>query len=43
MQKSIESIQGMFSVLLQKLNSLAEDNATEKVAKIEKLLKEILN
>lgn len=43
MQKSIESIQGMFSTLLQKLNSLAEDNATDKVAKIEKLLKEILN
>lgn len=43
MKKTIESIQGLFSTFLQRLNNLAEDNSMEKVKKIEKLLKEILN
>ena len=42
MKGSIESIQGMIAQLLQLLNNLAEDNSTEKVKKIEKLLKEIV-
>lgn len=43
MKKTIESIQGLFSTFLQRLNNLAEDNSMEKVKKIEKLLKEILS
>jgi hypothetical protein len=42
MKGSIEAIQGMIAQLLQLLNNLAEDNSTEKVKKIEKLLKEIV-